>query len=76
MGKVVDLGVPSIIQRKVINNSWTNNDDLVLLTSSVNVLIFENPKIKSWKITNNEIGTSLYIVAWFWIALANMKLWR
>ena len=76
VGNVVDLGVLSIIQRKVINNSQNNNDDLVLLAFSVDVLIFENPKIKSWIITNNEIGISLYIVVWFWIALANMKLWH
>ena len=44
---VVDLGIPSIIQRKVINNSQNNNDDLVLLAFSVDVLVFENPKIKS-----------------------------
>ena len=74
MGNVVNLGVPSIIQRKVINNSQNNNDDLVLLAFSVDVLVFENPKIKSWKITNNEIGISLYIVVWFWIAFANMRL--
>ena len=30
VGNVVDLGVLSIIQRKVINNSQNNNDDLVL----------------------------------------------
>ena len=41
----------------------------MLLTSSVDVLIFKNPKIKSWKIINNEIGIILYIVVNFGLHL-------
>ena len=48
--------------RKNRNNSKVNTDDASLLTSNVDIPIFENPQIKFQKIKINEINISVGIL--------------